>query len=840
MKRNIIISIVLLLLVGAVAVWGFAADDVGGDADASENTISISVESELIAISNGPESIGRHYVLENDIHLTSEWIPINDFRGTFNGQGHTIHNLYVADYHDYSGLFGTTSMSVIRNITVHIGPQGVYGSVAGGLIGYASQTTVINAHVVGDVEATTISGGLIGKIGILSRTSVQRSSVTGNVTSDDTAGGLIGHIYFNNNHYAGGYLAIDNTFSAGSVRAYNTAGGLIGSIDAHFSLATTIPAVGARIFSSYSASSVYGDSYGAVVGGAIGRHPDAPVHHEVVSINMLFYLTEGNGRSSVFSRLLTPEEMRSEYAFGNSLDFDAIWEFREGENDGFPVLRIPDLENDAPPPIPGPIKISTEEELAAISTGLASVGSRYILENDVYLTGEWTPVNNFQGAFDGQGHAIHNLFVVSHSGSAGLFGSTSRAAIRNVTVRIGPEGVSGSSAGGLIGNANIIHVENAHVIGDVYGNSYAGGLIGFVGEYLRSRVERSSAIGNVTSHRVAGGLIGYALRWSTTSVTRGNSLYIYDSFSAGSVLVYRHNMNNSWIPSYLSAGGFIGNIDTRWIQHSAHISNSYTISSVQVDTDEDEVPIYIGGFIGRHDDSGTGSTPWSINRSFRLTTQDLSWPPDFYINHNYLGTPLTPDQMRSIDSFDGWDFYNVWEFRSGVNNNFPVLRGQDFDDIAEGATIMGSLTLYHNIAVYITVELRKDAADGILVQRHIVHVNPALPETPSFFFNNIAPGTYSLIFSTPGWTSFTLNNVIIPESGEPVPPGTDPRLPARLPIHPGDVNGDGQVNISDLAILLENWMGDYENANFTGSGQVNISDLNFLLQNWMAESVVID
>jgi len=35
-------------------------------------------------------------------------------------------------------------------------------------------------------------------------------------------------------------------------------------------------------------------------------------------------------------------------------------------------------------------------------------------------------------------------------------------------------------------------------------------------------------------------------------------------------------------------------------------------------------------------------------------------------------------------------------------------------------------------------------------------------------------------------------------------------------------------------------MGDYVNANFTGSGQVNISDLNLLLQNWMAESVIVE
>jgi len=113
-------------------------------------------------------------------------------------------------------------------------------------------------------------------------------------------------------------------------------------------------------------------------------------------------------------------------------------------------------------------------------------------------------------------------------------------------------------------------------------------------------------------------------------------------------------------------------------------------------------------------------------------------------------------------------------------------------------------------------------------------VNPA-----SFTFDNVTPGTYSLIFSQPGHTTFTIHNIVIPDGGT-VNLSDDPRFPDMLPLHPGDVNGDGQVNISDLNVLLNNWMGSYENANFSGSGQVNIVDLNLMLQNWMATSVIVE
>ena len=51
----------------------------------------------------------------------------------------------------------------------------------------------------------------------------------------------------------------------------------------------------------------------------------------------------------------------------------------------------------------------------------------------------------------------------------------------------------------------------------------------------------------------------------------------------------------------------------------------------------------------------------------------------------------------------------------------------------------------------------------------------------------------------------------------------------------GDLNGDGHVNISDLAIMAGHWGqtdSNYADGNITGQGTINISDLSVLAANW--------
>ncbi|MCC6683315.1 MAG: hypothetical protein IT445_20660, partial [Phycisphaeraceae bacterium] len=55
------------------------------------------------------------------------------------------------------------------------------------------------------------------------------------------------------------------------------------------------------------------------------------------------------------------------------------------------------------------------------------------------------------------------------------------------------------------------------------------------------------------------------------------------------------------------------------------------------------------------------------------------------------------------------------------------------------------------------------------------------------------------------------------------------------PLHPGDANGDGIINLADLQILGDNWQSttaDWSQGDFTGDGQVTLADLQVLGDNW--------
>ena len=111
---------------------------------------------------------GDTIYLEVDVDLDNcDWDPIgtavpgekNRFYGSFDGQGHTISNLKIADGHYYAGLFGfiatydysqTFSNVTINNAKVVAKDEtesGDNNEAAGALIGRANGTIIKNCHV---------------------------------------------------------------------------------------------------------------------------------------------------------------------------------------------------------------------------------------------------------------------------------------------------------------------------------------------------------------------------------------------------------------------------------------------------------------------------------------------------------------------------------------------------------------------------------------------------------------------------------------------------------------------------------------------------------------------
>ena len=111
----------------------------------------------------------------------------------------------------------------------------------------------------------------------------------------------------------------------------------------------------------------------------------------------------------------------------------------------------------------------------------------------------------------------------------------------------------------------------------------------------------------------------------------------------------------------------------------------------------------------------------------------------------------------------------------------------------------------------------------------------------NFTFEDVLPGTYTLVITKSAHLKFTVHNVVVRDSNLDL--RQDAREEVRLiTLVPGDLNADGQINSCDLIVLLGSYLQVGENllADLNGDGQVNSSDLRILLRNYLAVDVVVD
>ncbi|PYI53364.1 S-layer homology domain-containing protein [Paenibacillus flagellatus] len=145
-------------------------------------------------------NLSDSYRLEADIDLSAfsagaGWTPIGSglspFRGTFDGNGHTIANLTLdRPGDDGVGLFGATNGATVSNVAL-LNARIAGRDQAGGLIGYANDTAVSAVSVQGAVYGGSMVGGLIGHLDSPS-SSVSESYSAAYVSGSAMTGGLIG------------------------------------------------------------------------------------------------------------------------------------------------------------------------------------------------------------------------------------------------------------------------------------------------------------------------------------------------------------------------------------------------------------------------------------------------------------------------------------------------------------------------------------------------------------------------------------------------------------------------------------------------------------------------
>ena len=171
----------------------YSFDDV--DVREKGEAFIISNASELIDFQEKVNAKNETYVtgyfeLANDIQLKNEWVPINGFKGQFNGKGHTISGIKINSSKNKKGFFSYIDGAKIGeikfngNITVGDNSALVSGYTLGNctFVGVTTQGVIKSANNVGGLVGS-ISSGSVKAVGCVN---------LANIYANSYVGGLIG------------------------------------------------------------------------------------------------------------------------------------------------------------------------------------------------------------------------------------------------------------------------------------------------------------------------------------------------------------------------------------------------------------------------------------------------------------------------------------------------------------------------------------------------------------------------------------------------------------------------------------------------------------------------
>ena len=598
------------------------------------------------------------------------WTPIGGASGTytavFEGNGHTIANLFINRASGHLGLFrsagaaaklrgvGLTGVSVTatgagQHLGALVGANG--GAVSGS---YATGTLTNNAGSGGGD-----SGGLVGNNA--SAGSITDSYATGAVSSGSNRGGLVG-----NN--AGSVTA---SYAIGVVSG--SAGGLVG-------------ANAGSVTASYWDRVSSGQTSSAGGAGKTGLQLRVPTSNTGIYAAWSSDLWDFGGYSDL-------PELKGHLGaqYGTTVDYDYD---DDGLIEVFNLAQLNairwDLDGDGTASSSGYAAAfanaatgmgCNEDETAAddqvckgyeLAQNLSFDTRRDGLLNhrDAYWNNGagWNPIGGeFTATLDGNGYAIDLLLSKPASGNAGLFDTIGLSGrVRNLgltNVSVASQALSVSS-GGLAGEnkglSNGSSLDNnaisaVYVTGEVTGKANTGCLFGKNSGDIGPAYSNCSV--STTDHFV-GGLVG------TNQQLGGNGGgRIHYSYAAGPVHHYR-TVSGSWT----ALGGLVGR------NSQGQITRSYARGAVT----RSSTTATIGGLVGVSTDSAFVSY-WDTTASGQSTSQAGQGK-----STTELQTPTSNTGIYSSWGTSWWDF--------GSATDYPMLKADLNGDGTATAAEFGSQT----------------------------------------------------------------------------------------------------------------------------------------------------
>ena len=346
------------------------------------------------------------------------WLPINGaetrFSARFDGNAHTISNLYINRSSNGVGLFGVTVMSgsIMRVGVIDVDITGA--SYVGGLVGQnwgtitASYSTGSIKGAGGFLAKNDYIGGLAGSNGLVtprgSTTSLGGTIVdcysTASVEGNNLIGGLVGH----------NYGRVVTSYATGSVKGGDEIGGLIGATNDIGILNNILlefdPSRNGRIISSYAAGSVEGDSNIGGLVGEVNADPGVGLVGNVDAISSIetSYATgsvQGNENVGGLIGKLAP----GRFLVGTVVKIEAsYWDYlTTGQRSGIGLV------DDASPGGVSLVEGKTTEELQS-PTGYSGIYETWGDEGDVWYFGTSIQYPALKADINGDGTATWEEF----------------------------------------------------------------------------------------------------------------------------------------------------------------------------------------------------------------------------------------------------------------------------------------------------------------------------------------------------------------------------------------------------------------------------------------------
>jgi hypothetical protein len=729
----------------------------------------------------------------NGIYELNVWEPIGngdgsglyDFKGIFDGDGHTIYGVY----HDlktayYLGLFGATNGAIIKNVTVDEAYLHGY-SYIGGLVGKAVSSTFTNVLFNGPLLAESdFTGGLTGHgISLV----IDKGKTSGILKGASFNGGIAGYLQD---------AAISNCQSNDSIRgASNHTGGISGYITK------------TSLTNCVNTGEVYGEN--VYVAGIAAYSVDASING-CTNYGAISVRNDGVAGIVAFNGVNSPISQCTNYG--------SIYNYPENSNWNNGAAGIVQLNKSN-------ISRCVNHGSVTASTGASGI----VCSNDYY-----------DDSFIIDHCSNYGTIVGVDNNAAGIL---AHRRVTNISFEIidchnfGPVSSNGNDVGGIVGtqggSSSRLRIINCLNMGDIKGNDNIGGLCGSVYDAwgYGFLLQNSFNGGRIHGNNIVGGLIGaFEHKLSSTFYVISSCYNSGDINATGikvgglcgyiglTTLSNAYNTGNVTSSTTSGIGGLVG-----YMVDNSQLSNAYNTGKVSGVTEDGITNGAIVGFIQngcqvkyghslRNDSVNLNLELYGVNEGTSAYLRGFDNDQLFEIGVQYNDSVYCDNLLSLLNT---WSLYNQspeW-IVTADNGGFPIIANFKCatPSITESDYYYSIVTTTPGAIIYYTTNGSDPLHYGSVYEKPFTASNDGLIKTiavcEGYFNSELATYDCSL-------TGVMLGDANNDRAVRPSDVVTTVNYilgnqPSPFLFRAADINNNGEITTSDVVNIVRIILGTY-------------------------------